>query len=135
MNNAIKYVICAGASLALGFGGGYFFKGEQDKMSSQSKAAQFNVDSTKYANESFKKINSDLCSAYKSLHNINKMMKEMDGSYESGRNSLQQGRTVLESRSSGGLDIPDIPIIGEEGSSKAEGLDDLFKDQQEGEKK
>ena len=128
MNNTIKYAVCAGASLALGFGGGYFFKGEQDRMSSQSKAAQFNADSTKYASESFKKINSDLCSAYKSLHNIDKMMKEINSSYESSR-------TLLESRSSGGLDIPDIPIIGEKGFFKEDGLDDLFKDKQEGENK
>lgn len=89
MNNAIKYIICAGASLALGFGSGYFFKAEQDKIACKSKAAQFEADSIQYANNSFRQISSDLYSAHKSadeihksLENISKGMDDMRGSYE-----------------------------------------------------
>lgn len=91
MNKAITYILCAGASLALGFGSGYFFKAEQDKIACQSKAAQFEADSIQYANDSFRQISSDLYSAHKSadeihksLESISKGMEDMGRGYTGG---------------------------------------------------
>jgi len=128
MNNAIKYAICAGASLALGFGAGYFFKGAQDNINTMQRQAEFEASAVSYASEGFKQINSDLYSAHQSANNIERSLEE-------SRKALRETNDLLRSASPIVPHVPAMPGFGQEGSEKVDGLDDLFKDKEEGEKK
>ncbi len=113
MNNAIKYVLCAGASLAIGFGGGYCFKHEQDKIAFQ-KQAEYNEQAMRYASEGFSKISSDLYSAEQSAARISEGIEE----------SRKATDAMIVDGLKGTSDSPDIG-----------GFNDLFKDKKEEEKK
>ena len=134
MNNAIKYAICTGASLALGFGAGYFFKGAQDNVGAMEKQAKFEASAVSYASENFKQVNSDLYSAHQSVNNIENSLKEMSKSLEGMRGNYEGGPGTPGDPGIGDLFPGPGKIKDEPGSGKAEGLDDLFKDK-EGEKK
>lgn len=130
MNNAIKYIICAGASLAIGFGAGYCFKHEQDKAAFQ-KQAESNEQAMRYASESFSQLSSKLYSAEQSAAKIHSSLENMN----KGLDDIGRGYT-------GGPGLPGDPGFGDlfpgpgiAGSSKVGGLDDLFKDKKEEEKK
>jgi len=133
MNKAIQYIICAGASLALGFGAGYFFRDAQENIKVMQKQAEFEANAVSYASENFKQINSDLYGAHQSA-------QEIERSLEQSRKELK-GMIVPGLKGSAGPPsktgfndcvkyLFDNPK-GKAGSSKVDGLDDLFKDKEE----
>jgi len=122
MNKAIKYIICTGASLVIGFGAGYLFKGAEDNMPMQ-KQARFEANAIQNTSENYKKITGDLYDAQKaasdldkSLDRLRKTINGMGGNYRGS-----PGRP-------GDSGVGNLfPVEGSAGSSKAGGLEDLFK--------